>query len=363
MNQTQIPRDLEYALRESEERYRSLFTQINEGLALHEIICDSSGKPVDYRFLDINPAFEQFTGLSREHVIGRTVLEIMPDIEPYWIETYGEVALTGKPKHFQNFSQSLGKYYNVISFCPKPGQFAALFIDITEQKRLQEEAREAAAHIELQRRLIEQREQERLQIAQELHDGPIQGLTAVTYALQTLTGSLQDAKVMEELNGILQAIMAQITDLRAFSQELRPPLLIQFGLEKAIQAHLENYQQKHPEVCIHLESLLNGEQLTETIQLVLYRIYQEALNNVAKHAQASQVEIQLRVEKERVLLTIRDNGVGFIPPKDWLELTQQGHLGLVGMRERAEAVGGSVKIISAPTQGTKIFVSVPVLNR
>lgn len=360
MDKTQLPGDLEYALRESEERYRSLFTQMNEGLALHEIICDPSGKPVDYRFLDINPAFEQFTGLSRKDVIGRTVLEIMPDTEPYWIEIYGEVALTGKPRHFQSYSQSLGKYYDVISFCPKPGQFAALFIDITEQKRLQDQAREALTRIQLQHRLIEQREQERLQIAQELHDGPIQGLTAVTYTLQTLTGALQDPKTVEELNGILQAVMTQISDLRAFSQELRPTLLIQFGMERAIQAHLENFLQKHPEVSIEMESLLDEKQLPETIQLVLYRIYQEALNNIAKHAQASQVKIQLRIEQDRALLAVEDNGVGFTLPEDWLGLTQRGHLGLVGMRERAEAVGGCMKIVSAPNQGTKISVSVPI---
>lgn len=351
---------MEHALRESEERYRGLFTQMNEGFALHEIICDPSGNPVDYRFLDVNPAFEHFTGLSRENVVGRTVMEIMPDIEPYWIQTYGEVALSGKARQIQNFSKSLGKYYNVMAFCPRPGQFAALFIDITEQMRMQEQAREAAAHIELQRRLIEQREQERLQIAQDLHDGPVQELTAVTYTLQSLTDSCDDPKVIEEISAVRRAIMAQITDLRAFSQELRPPMLIQFGLERAIQAHLESFQQKHPQVSIRLQSHLDGKPLLETVQLVFYRVYQEALNNIGKHAQASQVEIFLWIEKSQVFLTIRDNGVGFETSEDWLGLTQQGHLGLVGIRERVEAVGGSIKIVSAPNQGSSLFVSVPL---
>jgi PAS domain S-box-containing protein len=351
---------MEHSLRESEERYRGLFTQMNEGFALHEIICDASGKAVDYRFLDVNPAFEQFTGLSKENVLGRTIMEILPETEPYWIEVYGDVALSGKPRHFQNYSQSLGKYYNVMAFCPRLGQFAALFIDITEQKRLQEQAREAAAHIELQRRLIEQREQERLQIAQELHDGPIQELTGASYALQALTDSLLDATLIEKVQSIRQSITAQITELRAFSQELRPPVLTQFGLEKAIRAHIETFQQKHSQLSIHFESLLDEKPIPGMIQLALYRIYQEALNNILKHAQASQVEIRLKIDEGQMFLSIQDNGVGFEPPEDWLGLVRQGHLGLVGIRERAEAVGGSIKINSAPNQGTNIFVTVPI---
>ncbi len=351
---------MEHALRESEERYRGLFTQINEGFALHEIICDLSGKPIDYRFLDANPAFEQYTGLSRETVIGRTVREVIPDIESFWIETYGEVALTGKPRQFQNFSRGLGKHYNVVAFSPRLGQFATLFIDITEQKRMQEQARDAAAHIELQHRLIEQREQERLKIAQELHDGPVQELVGAAYALQALAGSLPDARVSAEIHTIRQSINAQINELRAFSQELRPPVLAQFGLEKAIQVHLESFQQKHPELSIQVELSLQGKPLAEASQLALYRIYQEGLNNIIKHAQASRVKLSLGIENDQVLLAIQDNGVGFQPPEDWLGLVKQGHLGLVGIRERAEAVRGSIRIISAPTQGTALIVSVPI---
>jgi PAS domain S-box-containing protein len=102
--------------------------------ALHEIICDEQGKPVDYRFLDVNLAFEQMTGFKAESMVGRTVLEIMPRTEPSWIEIYGNVALTGEPVHFEDFSRELNRYYEVVAFRPAANQFACSFTDITNRK-------------------------------------------------------------------------------------------------------------------------------------------------------------------------------------------------------------------------------------
>ena len=127
----------EEALRESGERYRHLFENLSEGFALHEMLFDDSGQPIDYRFLEVNPAFEQMTGLSRDRVVGRRLLEVMPQSERYWIEKYGEVVKKGEPMHFANRARELGREYEVIAFRPRPGQFATLFVDITERKRLE----------------------------------------------------------------------------------------------------------------------------------------------------------------------------------------------------------------------------------
>jgi len=131
------------ALRQSEERYRLLFDQMINGFALHEIICDSSGKPVDYRFLETNNSFAVMTGLDCQNVIGKTCRQILPNIEDFWIETYGRVALTGEPTHFEHYCKSLQKYYEVSVYSPKKGQFATIFSDITERtKAVQELAQE-----------------------------------------------------------------------------------------------------------------------------------------------------------------------------------------------------------------------------
>ncbi|ACL15473.1 response regulator [Methanosphaerula palustris] len=130
------------ALQESEERFRSLFTSIFNGFAHHQIICDAEGRPVDYRFIDVNPAFERLTGLKRNEILGKTVLEVLPDIEPFWIERYGRTALTGKSQSFEQFTAALNRYYEVTVYSPRPGEFTTLFSDITSQKQAEEILRE-----------------------------------------------------------------------------------------------------------------------------------------------------------------------------------------------------------------------------
>ena len=130
----------EKIIKESEEKYSSLFNSMFTAFALHEVITDNDNNPVDYRFLDINPAFEKMTGLKRKNVIGKTVLEIMPKTEKYWIERFGNVALTGKPDFVTEYAQELGNYYEVHGYSPKKGQFAVTFMDVTDKIKARQEA-------------------------------------------------------------------------------------------------------------------------------------------------------------------------------------------------------------------------------
>ncbi len=118
-----------------EENYHTLFNQMLDGFAQHEIICDAQGRPVNYRFLAVNPAFERITGLKASDILGKTVLEVMPTTEAYWIEVYGQVALTGKPIFLENYSHALSKWFQVTAFRPVAKQFACIFSDVTERKR------------------------------------------------------------------------------------------------------------------------------------------------------------------------------------------------------------------------------------
>jgi len=129
----------EMALLESEKRYRQLFQNQPSGFALHEIITDPDGTPFDYRFLEINPSFERLTGLNAVDLIGKTQLEVMPNSEPYWVQRYGKVALTGESISFENYSGELNRHYQVHAYSPEPGKFATLFYDITDRKKAEEE--------------------------------------------------------------------------------------------------------------------------------------------------------------------------------------------------------------------------------
>lgn len=134
------------ALYISEKSFRSLFDNMLNAFAVHEIICDSSGKPIDYRFLSVNPAFERLTGLKGEQIIGKTALEVLPHIEQYWIDTYGEVAITGQPRSLFSIAHELGKYFEVEAYCPEPGKFAVHFLDRTEQVKDREKIEYMAYH-------------------------------------------------------------------------------------------------------------------------------------------------------------------------------------------------------------------------
>ncbi len=126
-----------------EQDYRTLFHEMLEGFAVHEILCDAHGQPVDYRFLAVNPAFERMTGLKAADLVGKTVLDVLPQTERHWIDTYGRVALTGEPAFFQHAATSLGKHFEVTAFRPAPNQFACIFSDITDRKRAEDELRES----------------------------------------------------------------------------------------------------------------------------------------------------------------------------------------------------------------------------
>jgi signal transduction histidine kinase len=235
-----------------------------------------------------------------------------------------------------------------------------VLMDVTERKCAQEEIQIKMDQIELQHRLLEQREQERLKIARDIHDGPVQELTGAHYALEGIQYTSEDEVLKQGLLAIRETIKNQVAELRAYAAELRPPALPKFGLGKAIRSHMETFQDKHPELMIQFEEQQVGDLLPEEVRLALFRIYQEALTNIAKHAHAKDVVIRLEKKKAEVRLEIQDDGSGFTISKDWLELARTGHLGLVGMRERAEAVEGTLEIVSQPGAGTTIRVEVPL---
>ncbi len=129
----------EEALRRSKEEYQQLFNSMINGFALHELVRDESGNPIDYKFLQINPAFEKLTGLRAADLIGKKAYGSLPGLEDFWLENYSKVALTGEPVHFENYSISLDKFFDVTAYSPTENQFACIFSDVTSRKKTEEE--------------------------------------------------------------------------------------------------------------------------------------------------------------------------------------------------------------------------------
>jgi signal transduction histidine kinase len=146
--------------------------------------------------------------------------------------------------------------------------------------------------------------------------------------------------------------------LRIVCSELRPPTLIPFGLKKAILAHVEELRGTHPDLEIYLDLDFDGQTLSEQSRLVLYRIYQEAMHNILRHAQARRVWVRFQMDNSHASLEVRDDGVGFTVPDKWLLFARQGHLGLVGAVERVKEVGGEIEITAVPGEGTRIWTAI-----
>jgi len=139
------------ALRESKSKYRFLFENMPDGFAYHKVVFGEQGKPVDYIYLEVNDAFEKMTGLKKENVVGRKVTQVIPGIEhdkAGWIEIYGRVTLTGEPVRFENYSETLKRWFAVTAYSPGSPYFATVFEDVTERKQTEESLQQVRVDLE-----------------------------------------------------------------------------------------------------------------------------------------------------------------------------------------------------------------------
>ncbi|HEX9013586.1 MAG TPA: ATP-binding protein, partial [Anaerolineaceae bacterium] len=278
-------------------------------------------------------------------------------------------ARTGLPQMDQEFDVVFedGKTFHLygnatplLDADDQPAGAVGVFMDITELKQAETEATRLAAENEIKQRLIGQREQERLQIARDLHDGPVQELLGAIFAMQSLEVDNQDPDLKDRSESVKKILETQVKDLREYAQELRPPTLSKFGLAKALLSHAEQFEEKHPNLRLALDVYQDGVTLPEQVRTALFRVYQEALNNIIRHARAKRVTVRFNRDAQGVRLLIEDDGQGLTLPENWIDLARDGHLGLVGMRERIEAVGGALHVSSQPGRGTRVRVTVPV---
>lgn len=136
-------------LLKSEQKYRQLFENMDSAFALHKIITDNKGIPIDYLFIEVNSKFEEMTGINKSELIGKKVLDILPRTEKSWIDRYGKVALTGESESFTDFSAELNKYYDVRAFSPEIGYFAVTFNDVTDRKAWEKRLRDSESRLKL----------------------------------------------------------------------------------------------------------------------------------------------------------------------------------------------------------------------
>jgi signal transduction histidine kinase len=200
-------------------------------------------------------------------------------------------------------------------------------------------------------------EAERRRIARELHDDTAQALTSILVRLRLLERSTKDEAVLANAAELHELTSAALDSVRRMAMDLRPAALDDLGLVPALQAYAEKYSQRWPlDVAVSVKGL--RRRLPPQVELVLYRVLQESLNNVAKHAAATMVAVSLARRHNQVSLTVRDNGAGFHVKSG--QPADGSGLGLFGMRERMALIGGELEVQSKPGHGTTVTAHVPL---
>ncbi len=343
------------ALAISEERFRSIFESVMVGIKVLNL---------EGRILQTNDAFQSMLGYTEDELVGNYFHKFLhPEDVRSAMKLFDNVKSNGTSS-FRFEHRTIHKDKSIVwvktvftvitrgGNDDEPAFIVGIVENITEQKRLELEM------AELNSRLQNSMELERLRLAQELHDSPMQSLYSAIYRIEELRGTA-DPELKEALGDVKQHIQNVLQDLRATAKELRPPTIFNFGLENAIRSHANDILEKHPNLNIHLSLAHDRQILPEKVRLALFRIFQQSLGNVIRHAKATEVHVRFSFDAEETHLEITDNGKGFNVPSNWIDFVRQGHYGLAGAAERASTLGGVFKVQSKPGNSTVIRVTIP----
>jgi signal transduction histidine kinase len=211
----------------------------------------------------------------------------------------------------------------------------------------------------LSNKILHVQEEERRRISRELHDEVGQSLTAISVMLATLNGTGADNGQFSNKIAAAQRLIEETTEtIHRFARELRPALLDELGLLPALRSHIKNFGERTG-LQVHLRASPLAETLNSEAKTALFRVTQESLTNIAKHARASRVDIDLRKSGGNIRLQIADNGQSFAAEARKAGGREQ-RLGLLGMEERVRLVNGKFTIRSAPDSGTTVQVTIPL---
>jgi PAS domain S-box-containing protein len=338
----------EVALRESEERYRELFENARDAIYVNDL---------EGNYIRVNRATETLTGYRSEEIVGHNLIDFVAatsvrDVrESFFAKlaeqgetTYEVDVITKDGRRVPVEVRSRAIYENGVMVAVQ-----STARDITEHKLAQN------ALQMFSRQLIEAQEDERRRIARELHDQIGQVLTAVKMNLHTVQQVSQGSEAGCYIKDNIEAVDEALRLVRDLSVDLRPPVLDDFGLVTALRWYVDRYTKRTGlEVDMVIELPDEHIRFFRELETACFRIAQEALTNIVRHAQASHVLLQLVKDENVLLLSVRDDGVGFDVESLRKRAPRAATLGLISMQERAHAAGGAIEIDSVISQGTEV---------
>jgi PAS domain S-box-containing protein len=358
-------RQAQEALRNNEEKLRTLFELLPVGVSF----INKEGK-----VSELNSALAEILDMPRSQILSGKYQSrrfIHADGAPMPAAEFASTRALVEKKTVYNVETGIVKENGEIiwtSVNAAPVQVADIeaaivTIDITERKKAEEALHKNRERLRvLSRRLVEVQEEERHAIARELHDRVGQNLAALTLNLNILRNQLSGEvldKVGTRLNDSVTLVKDILTITRSVMADLRPNVLDDYGLDAAINEYAERFTQRYGIRVITHTPVKATPRLDPGIEMTLLRIVQEALTNIARHAQATQAVMTLELEDDEVRMAVEDNGQGIM---SWQKVNQPGSHGLRIMRERAEAFGGSLKVNSTYKNGTKVEVKIPLTS-
>ena len=295
-------------IRMSELKYRQLFQSMQNGFALHEVICDGQGVPCDYRFIEVNREFERLTGLNMEHVVGRTVLEVLPGTEPFWIETYGKVALSGESTYFEQYSAEIKRYFEVMVYSPQPRLFATIISDITSRKLAEQALQDKNAELERFTYTVS-------------HDLKSPLITIQAYAGMIATDleagnharAQGDLRRIESAASMMTALLNDLLELSRIGRQMNPIARIDMNrLVKDVLLQLTGpLDRQEIEVVIHPDlPAIQGDRKR------IAEVVQNLVENAVKYRGdqvAPRIEIGTRQDGNECVFFVSDNGKGIEP--------------------------------------------------
>ena len=330
-------------LKVSGERYRQLFEGAHDAIWIHDL---------DEKIIASNNSLLRLSGYSSEEIDGIKADDLFADDSKQLVKTLHKKLLSGETSGSlteitmvkkNGTKATIQLSTSVIYSNGIPTAFQHIARDITLEKRMRENLRYYLGEV------TKAQEDERKRIARELHDDTIQDLVVLAREIDEISDSkhVLTEKDKDRLEDIRQQINTIISNVRSLSQDLRPPTLDRLGLVPALEWLGSNIKTRSG---INVGVKVFGEErkLNNDVELLLFRITQEALSNVLRHSQATDSNVLIEFTKKRIQITIVDNGRGFEPPEVTDDLVKSGRLGLAGMQERIKLVDGIIKIESKP---------------
>jgi len=340
-----------FTLQGADHTYRVFVQRMNEGAAVLSS---------DHTVVHCNHCFARFLGARLQSVIGSSMQDLVWPDDHAKLNALLRLAAQRNCRGEIRLQSRKGPPLPVhLSLNPLrlEGTRAVCLIasDLSEAKRAEQELRASSEQLRsLAGHLLTVREEERARISRAVHDELGQSLTAVKMDLAWLARRLpqENGEMLERIRSTRQLAESLIQEVRRISTELRPGIL-DMGLASALEWQVQEFQARTGIRC-NLR-LLTHEAFAPDVSTALFRILQETLTNVARHAKATRAEVVLQKQQDRLVLWMRDNGRGF----DQADPSLSKSLGLLGMRERAAILGGQVKISSAPGKGTTVAAWIP----